>query len=76
MIFSRPGTTIMEFLCRGRDVYMPFRLMAMRLGMRYYASETTSTYVTPWCAMSDIEADIVELRFVLESIAGEIFSNQ
>ena len=71
MVFSRSGTTVVDIQCKGKTSVWCYRLMALRLGMRYYASETTANHVTRQCNKSFISVDIVELKAVLAFIASK-----
>ena len=70
VLFSRPGTTLIEIHCKGRQTHLCFRMMALRLGLRYFASETTAEHVTWRCMQSGIHVDIDELSTVLRTVAG------
>ena len=72
VLFAKPGTVVIEVHCKGHDVHMSFRLMAHRLGMRYYVMETTSDDVSFRCNKSGVYADIDELEVVLNSIAENL----
>ena len=70
ILLARPGATVIEIHCRGNETRWCFRLMALRLGMRYYASETTDTNVTFRCGSSGINVDMKELNKVLRFVAS------
>ena len=69
ILVSRPGTTVIEVFCKGKEIRMCYRLLAQRLGMRYFASETTDEEVTWRCEESGIRVDIEELEKVLDYVA-------
>ena len=71
IVFARPGTTVVDIQCKGKTSVWCYRLMALRLGMRYYASETTAERVTVQCNQSFISVDVDELKAVLAFIANK-----
>ena len=70
LLAAKPGTTVIEFHCRGPGyVRQIFRLLSLRLGLRYYASQTTRPMAkSPRCSLEGIDVDVEELQTVLNAI--------
>ena len=72
LIFSRPGTTLVEFSCKVRDSSKCFRILGLQLGLRCYGTETTSDVVSKRCNESGIDVNITELTNVLDYVASYV----
>ena len=70
LLASRPGTTVVEVHCTN-NVRSCFRLIAQRLGMRYFATQTTNLdRGSPRCNKEGLSVNITELRDVTAAIGN------
>ena len=74
LLFSRPGTTVIEINCKDYTVYMCYRVMCMQLGMRCFSTETTQSNFTFRCNESGVRVNVTELKGVLDYVAGYVQS--
>ena len=72
LLFSRQGTTVIEFNCKDNTAYMCYRVMCMQLGMRCFSTETTQNNFTLRCNKSGVRANVTELKGVLDYVAGYV----
>ena len=72
LIFSRPGTTLVEFSCKARDASKCFRILGLQLGLRCYATETTKDVVSKRCNESGIDVNTTKLTSVLDYVASYV----
>ena len=73
IIFSKPGTTIIEVHCTNQ-IRVAFRLLSLRLGMRYYGTMTTAPgSLSPRCNKEGVTIDMNEFKRVLFSISQYLY---
>ena len=70
LLAARPGTTVVDVHC-ANSVRPSIRLIAQRLGMRYFATQTTNTSAEASfrCDEEGLSVNITELRDVTAAIA-------
>ena len=71
LMASTPGATIMEVHCRNTSyVRMPFRLLTLRLGMRYFGTQTTRPNATSErCNTEGLRVDLTEFDLFLKTVS-------
>ena len=68
LLAARPGTTVVDVHCTN-GVRPSIRLIALRLGMRYFAMQTTGGQASSRCDWEGLSVNITELRDVTAAIA-------
>ena len=70
LLAARPGTTVVDVHCTN-GVRPSIRLIAQRLGMRYFAMQTTNSggQASSRCDWEGLSVNITELRDVTAAIA-------
>ena len=70
LLAGTPGATVVEIHCTGTvNIRMPFRLLALRLGMRYFGTQTTRPKATSArCNSEGIMVDLNELEAFLRTV--------
>lgn len=66
IVFAQPGATVIEVHCRNK-IRPSIRLLAMKLGMRYYGMLTKRSDIqSARCSKEGVLADLGEISYVLE----------
>ena len=72
ILFSKPGTVILDLQCKAPWVRVCFRNLAFKLGMRYFSTTAITKDIGHRCDSSGIEVELTELfdviRFVIDNV--------